>query len=172
VGSWESLRILRIDGAIQRGWPIQPRFWLEWGRSRCTPPRAETSAHSPTLFPTPGSPVRFLYPFSLTFLVDIEQWVFIADKRKITRGGKSFGLKILPITPLNSKILMLSPVQLHCFHRPRGRGYPRIAQPLLGRNSTIPFHRRSVSRQQRHSGALLASVATNQLRPRGAEIPL
>src|SRR5689334_14792080 len=37
---------------------------------------------------------------------------------------KSFSLKILPINPYNSKICMLSSVQLHCFHRPRGEGVP------------------------------------------------
>src|SRR4051794_7352687 len=35
---------------------------------------------------------------------------------------KSLLLKILPVNPYNSKICMLSPVQLHCFHRPRGEG--------------------------------------------------
>src|SRR3954453_6057521 len=36
--------------------------------------------------------------------------------------AKSLWLKILPINPYKSKICMLSPVQLHCFHRPRGEG--------------------------------------------------
>ena len=37
---------------------------------------------------------------------------------------KSLWLKILPITPYYSRILMLSPLQLHCFHRPGGEGVP------------------------------------------------
>jgi hypothetical protein len=42
-----------------------------------------------------------------------------------------------------------------------------MAQPLLGRNSTILFRRRSVLRNQRHSGALPASSRYKQFRPRG-----
>ena len=46
---------------------------------------------------------------------------------------KSLWLKILPITPYYSRILMLSVPQLHCFHRPGGRGVPphcRIHEPV------------------------------------------
>jgi hypothetical protein len=40
----------------------------------------------------------------------------------LPRHPKSYSLKILPINPYNSKILVLSRLQLHCFHRPGGRG--------------------------------------------------
>jgi hypothetical protein len=35
---------------------------------------------------------------------------------------KSFCFKILPINPYYSKILMLSSLQVHCFHRSEGEG--------------------------------------------------
>lgn len=34
----------------------------------------------------------------------------------------SFSLKILPLTPYNSEILVLSRPQVHCFHRSEGEG--------------------------------------------------
>ena len=37
---------------------------------------------------------------------------------------KSFLFKILPINPYSSKILVLTSLQLHCFHRPEGEGVP------------------------------------------------
>jgi hypothetical protein len=39
---------------------------------------------------------------------------------------KSLPLKILPINPYYSEILMLSPLQVHCFHRPEGEGVPSM----------------------------------------------
>ena len=42
---------------------------------------------------------------------------------------KSFLFKILPINPYSSKILMLTSLQVHCFHRPEGEGVPRRASP-------------------------------------------
>ena len=47
----------------------------------------------------------------------------------LQRQPKFYSLKILPINPYNSKICMLSSVQLHCFHRPRGEGVPRAGAP-------------------------------------------
>ena len=38
--------------------------------------------------------------------------------------AKSLGLKILPLSAYNSEILMPTLLQLHCFHRPGGGGYP------------------------------------------------
>ena len=35
---------------------------------------------------------------------------------------KSLRLKILPLSPYKSEILMRTRLQLHCFHRPGGRG--------------------------------------------------
>ena len=40
----------------------------------------------------------------------------------LQRQPKFYSLKILPISPYDSKILVLSRLQLHCFHRPGGRG--------------------------------------------------
>jgi hypothetical protein len=40
------------------------------------------------------------------------------------RHPKSLSLKILRVSPYNSEILMRSRLQVHCFHRPGGRGYP------------------------------------------------
>src|SRR3954468_13701139 len=37
---------------------------------------------------------------------------------------KSYSLKILAIKPYNSKILVTTSLQLYCFHRPGGGGYP------------------------------------------------
>jgi len=39
---------------------------------------------------------------------------------------KSLQLKIFPINPYYSEILMLSPLQVHCFHRPEGEGVPSM----------------------------------------------
>ena len=35
---------------------------------------------------------------------------------------KSFPFKILPVNPYYSKILVLTSLQVHCFHRPEGEG--------------------------------------------------
>ena len=40
------------------------------------------------------------------------------------RYPNPFSLKILPINPYNSKILMPTTLQPHCFHRPQGEGVP------------------------------------------------
>src|SRR6185437_1871206 len=55
-------------------------------------------------------------------------------------NAKSYSLKILPISPYNSRILVSSCPQLHCFHRPGGGGYllsafekdPRCAYAITG----------------------------------------
>src|SRR6185437_4858672 len=49
-------------------------------------------------------------------------------------NAKSYSLKILPISPYNSRILVSSWPQLHCFHRPGGRGVPAIG---FGRRSEV-----------------------------------
>jgi hypothetical protein len=38
--------------------------------------------------------------------------------------GKSLRLKILPLNPYFSRILVPTSLQLFCFHRPEGRGVP------------------------------------------------
>jgi hypothetical protein len=44
--------------------------------------------------------------------------------RTYLNHSNSYSLKIFPITPYYSKILMLTSLQLHCFHRPGGEGVP------------------------------------------------
>ena len=41
---------------------------------------------------------------------------------------KSFLFKILPINPYYSKILVLTSLQVHCFHRPEGEGVPGVGE--------------------------------------------
>ena len=50
---------------------------------------------------------------------------------------KSFLFKILPINPYSSKILVLTSLQVHCFHRPEGEGYPRPCVPESGRSVSM-----------------------------------
>jgi hypothetical protein len=45
---------------------------------------------------------------------------------------KSFLFKILPVNPYYSKILVLTSLQLHCFHRPEGEGVPPAARSRVG----------------------------------------
>ena len=46
---------------------------------------------------------------------------------------KSFLFKILPINPYSSKILVLTSLQVHCFHRPEGEGVPPAPRVQTGR---------------------------------------
>src|SRR4029079_12060182 len=48
---------------------------------------------------------------------------------------KSLRLKILPLSPYNSEILMPTRLQLHCFHRPGGRGVGYVPIRMPGPNS-------------------------------------
>jgi hypothetical protein len=48
--------------------------------------------------------------------------------RMYLNHSNSYSLKIFPISPYNSKILMLTPLQLHCFHRPEGEGVPTFSR--------------------------------------------
>ena len=47
----------------------------------------------------------------------------------ILRDRKYYSLKIFPITPYNSKILVPTRPELHCFHRPEGEGVPPARVP-------------------------------------------
>jgi hypothetical protein len=62
---------------------------------------------------------------------------------------KSYSLKILPVSPYYSKILMLSSLQLYCFHRPGGEGgtlpagaprFPHRQYPKSSRCRETVFH--------------------------------
>jgi hypothetical protein len=46
--------------------------------------------------------------------------------------SKSFWLKIFRVSPYYSKILTLTSLQVHCFHRPEGEGVPPAARPRVG----------------------------------------
>src|SRR5205085_6348080 len=59
---------------------------------------------------------------SLTFPLAIPQYYGIAHMRTLPCLAKSYSFKIFPLNPYCSKILVLSPVQVHCFHRPEGEG--------------------------------------------------
>src|SRR6185369_840505 len=85
----------------------------------------------PTIWPSPlipdlGSTARFLTPFLLTFRIAIRQYSSIAHMQTYSGAVKSLQLKIFPINPYYSEILMLSPLQVHCFHRPEGEGVPSM----------------------------------------------
>src|SRR6476660_6849479 len=45
--------------------------------------------------------------------------------QNVLRDRKYYSLKIFPITPYNSKILVPTRPELHCFHRPEGEGVGR-----------------------------------------------
>lgn len=50
------------------------------------------------------------------------------------RAPKSLSLKILPLNPYNSEILMLTRRELHCFHTPGEGGTPiKARRSAVGR---------------------------------------
>ena len=53
--------------------------------------------------------------------------------KTVARHPKYYSLKILAITPYYSKILMPTPLQVHCFHRPEGEGVPPAPRVQTGR---------------------------------------
>jgi len=55
------------------------------------------------------------------------------------RHPKSLSLKILRVSPYDSEILVLSRLEVYCFHRPEGEGVPRprIRKPRVGRRGPI-----------------------------------
>ena len=55
----------------------------------------------------------------------------------VPRHPNYYSLKILAITPYYSKILMPTPLQVHCFHRPEGEGVPPAPGYRPGRYLTI-----------------------------------
>jgi len=74
----------------------------------------------------------------LTLLLDIDQYWRIAHMNCCLRAPKSLSLKILPLNPYNSEILMPTRRELHCFHRPGGGGYPHQSSAQRGwRNRAI-----------------------------------
>jgi len=91
----------------------------------------------------------------LTCLPAIEQYWHIADMQTHPPHPKSFRLKILPISPYSSRILVLSSLQLHYFHRSGGRGVPRSASlvPLRERTTLEPAMSKVEGRRHRPRGA-------------------
>jgi hypothetical protein len=51
--------------------------------------------------------------------------------------SKSFWLKIFRVSPYYSKILTLTSLQVHCFHRPKGEGVPRRASPQSEKSASM-----------------------------------
>jgi hypothetical protein len=81
-----------------------------------------TSANS---FSCRGKPCAISALMLLTLLIAIQYCTCIAQsKEMLPRFPNSYSLKILPVNPYNSKICMLTLVQVHCFHRPEGEGVP------------------------------------------------
>src|SRR6185369_12858157 len=75
-----------------------------------------------TTFSYSGKHRRFQILNLLTLLSAIQKCLNIS-MMDIHRA-KSLGLKILPLSTYNSEILVPTLLQLHCFHRPGGGGYP------------------------------------------------
>ena len=60
---------------------------------------------------------------------------------------KSFLFKILPVNPYYSKILMLTSLQVHCFHRPEGEGVPPAARSESGISASNADCRHRMNRE-------------------------
>jgi hypothetical protein len=93
-----------------------------WMPSLVPLPSAEMSAHHHTflLREVPEiSDIKFV-DFTISYTAMLKH---IYDEMHPHRA-KSLGLKILPLSAYNSEILMPTLLQLHCFHRPGGGGYP------------------------------------------------
>jgi len=93
-----------------------------WMPSLVPLPSAEMSAHHHTflLREVPEiSDIKFV-DFTISYTAMLKH---IYDEMHPHRA-KSLGLKILPLSAYNSEILMPALLQLHCFHRPGGGGYP------------------------------------------------
>src|SRR5205823_3772604 len=92
------------------------------GRSMCLPPTRRNLGTLANPHSCSGKHCTISKPNFLTLLPAIQQYSFIAYRQMHPRHANSFSLKIFAINPYSSKILMLSTLQLHCFHRPEGEG--------------------------------------------------
>jgi hypothetical protein len=73
----------------------------------------------------------------------------------------SLRLKIFHINPYNSEILVLSTLQLHCFHRPGGRGYPAPHYSVPFQDSLLsadPAQLRSSCRSEKRDSSRVPST--------------
>jgi hypothetical protein len=77
--------------------------------------------------------LRFFSAVCLTLLIAICKYFHIAHMEFSLHAPKCLRLKILPVNPYNSEILMLTRPEIHCFHRPGGRG----GTPIKARRSPI-----------------------------------
>jgi hypothetical protein len=96
-----------------------------WMPSLVPLPSAEMSAHHHTFLLREApeiSDIKFV-DFTISYTAMLKH---IYDEMHPHRA-KSLGLKILPLSAYNSEILMPTLLQLHCFHRPGGGGYPRLS---------------------------------------------
>jgi hypothetical protein len=94
----------------------------------CGLPRAEISAHWRTLNSCSGKHCAISLPEVLDFPYSYTAIISYICMRMYQRHANSLSLKILPINPYNSEILMPTLVELHCFHRPEGEGVPDFCQ--------------------------------------------
>ena len=62
------------------------------------------------------------------------------------RAPKSLSLKILPLNPYNSEILMPTRPELHCFHRPGGGGYPHQSSAHRGWSAGVIVQSHAVAK--------------------------
>jgi hypothetical protein len=77
---------------------------------------------SATTYSYSGKHCAISDPSLLTFPIAIAQYSIIAYMQPHPDPVKSLQFKILAINPYYSEILMLSRLQVHCFHRPEGEG--------------------------------------------------
>jgi hypothetical protein len=88
---------------------------------------------SATTYSYSGKHCAISDPSLLTFPIAIAQYSIIAYMQPHPDPVKSLQFKILAINPYYSEILMLSRLQVHCFHRPEGEGVPST-------RSAVPRH--------------------------------
>src|SRR3954469_6662623 len=90
-----------------------------------TTPTRRNVGRSPPFIPASGSTCGFTNK-SIDFTDRYTTILMYSCMRPYPCRVKSYSLKILPINPYNSKILVSSCLQLHCFHRPEGEGVPAV----------------------------------------------
>jgi hypothetical protein len=95
------------------------------GRSFAVPPLTPPNSqhNSPKLFLLREA-LHYFFTQVLDFTYSYKTIILYISVRTHRYHPNSYSLKILPITPHCSKILMPTSLQLHCFHRPGGEGVP------------------------------------------------
>jgi hypothetical protein len=145
------------------------------GRSFAVPPLTPPNSqhNSPKLFLLREA-LHYFFTQVLDFTYSYKTTILYISMRTYRYHPNSYSLKILPITPYYSKILMPTSLQLHCFHRPGGRGYrielsdfDSAPKRLLWRLLLIGWHLWSHALWLIHARAGLAESALLPLTARG-----